>query len=140
MFDLGWSELLVVGTVAILVVGPNEMPRVVRGVTGLVRKVREMANDFQNSMEEIANDADIHKIKKQMLKSERELESILDKQNVDFDDFIEDSEIDALATENLPEKSVRKSKGKKPKGKKPKGKKPKGKKPKVKKERRNNNG
>ena len=130
MFDLGWSELLVVGTVAILVVGPNEMPRVVRGVTGLVRKVREMANDFQNSMEEIANDADIHKIKKQMLKSERELESILDKQNVDFDDFIEDSEIDALATENLPEKSVRKSKGKKPKGKKPK----------VKKERRNNNG
>ena len=87
MFDLGWSELLIVAAIAVIIVGPKEMPRVVRSVTGGVRKVREMAFDFQSSMEDIANDADIKKIKDEMLNSELNLQTILDEQLGDAEDI-----------------------------------------------------
>ena len=87
MFDLGWSELLIVATIAVIIVGPNEMPRVVRSVTAGVRKVREMAFDFQSSMEDIANDSDIEKIKDEMLNSELNLKTMLDKQLGDVADI-----------------------------------------------------
>ena len=87
MFDLGWSELLIVAAIAVIIVGPKEMPRVVRSVTAGVRKVREMAFDFQSSMEGIANDADIEKIKDEMLNSELNLKTMLDKQLGDVSDI-----------------------------------------------------
>lgn len=66
MFDIGWPELMVVAVLTILVVGPQELPRVLRTVMGMMRKVRMVAGEFQNSMEDIAREADLQDIKKQM--------------------------------------------------------------------------
>ena len=66
MFDIGWPELMVSCVLALIVVGPKELPRVLRTVMGVVRKVRMMAGEFQSTMEDVAREADLADIKKEM--------------------------------------------------------------------------
>ena len=47
MFDIGWGELVVIGAVALVVIGPKELPGVLRTVGGAVGKIRRMAAEFQ---------------------------------------------------------------------------------------------
>ncbi|MBM3525572.1 MAG: twin-arginine translocase subunit TatB, partial [Alphaproteobacteria bacterium] len=54
MFDFSSWELVVIGAVALVVLGPKELPNAVRAVTGFARKARELAHDFQSGLEEIA--------------------------------------------------------------------------------------
>lgn len=63
MFDLGWSELLVIGSLALIVVGPKDLPSLLRTVGKHVAQMRGMARDFQRSMEDAAREADISKMK-----------------------------------------------------------------------------
>ena len=83
MFDLSWTELLVVAVIAIIVVGPKEIPRVLRTVTLWVRKIKDMAREFQSSIDDIAREAELDDIKKQLSAAEnfdleRELEETID--------------------------------------------------------------
>ncbi|RED51038.1 Sec-independent protein translocase protein TatB [Aestuariispira insulae] len=83
MFDIGWPELLVIAVLTIIVVGPKELPRVLRTVTGIIRKIRMVAGDFQNSIEDIAREADMEDIKKELEKAgsrdySKEMEDYLD--------------------------------------------------------------
>ena len=55
MFDLGWTELLLIGIVALIVVGPKDLPGMFRTIGKLMARVRAMARDFQRSMEEAAD-------------------------------------------------------------------------------------
>lgn len=66
MLDIGWPELMVVAVVTLLVVGPKELPRVLRTVTLWVRKAREVARDFQSGLDEMVREADLDDVKKQM--------------------------------------------------------------------------
>lgn len=66
MFDIGWPELMVIAIVTIVVVGPKELPRVLRTVNGYVRKLRMMASDFQRAVDEVAREADLQDIKAKM--------------------------------------------------------------------------
>ena len=66
MFDLGWSELLVIGVVAIVVVGPKELPRLMRTFGHYLGKVRHMAADFQRQFEEAVRDSEIDEVRKAM--------------------------------------------------------------------------
>lgn len=66
MLDIGWPELMVVAVVTLLVVGPKELPRVLRTVTLWVRKAREVARDFQSGLDEMVKEADLDDLKKQM--------------------------------------------------------------------------
>lgn len=66
MFDIGWQELFIVGLVAIVVVGPKELPRVLRTVTLGIRKIRGMARDFQDSIDELAREADLADMRKEI--------------------------------------------------------------------------
>ena len=66
MFDVGWQELLIIGLVAIVVIGPKDLPRVLRTVTLGIRKVRGMARDFQDGLEELARDADLQELRKEI--------------------------------------------------------------------------
>ena len=67
MFDIGWPELMVVAVLTVLVVGPKELPRVLRTVTGIIRKIRMMAGEFQGSIDDLAREADLQDIKKEMM-------------------------------------------------------------------------
>lgn len=65
MFDIGWSELVVIGIVALIAIGPKELPGVLRSVGHWVGKVRRMASDFQDQFREAMREAEIADLKKQ---------------------------------------------------------------------------
>jgi sec-independent protein translocase protein TatB len=64
MLDLGWSELLVVGVVALIVVGPKDLPVMFRNVGRFVGKARGMAREFSRAMEAAADEAGMKDIDK----------------------------------------------------------------------------
>lgn len=57
MFDIGWLELLIIGIVALIVVGPKDLPGMFRTVGQFVGKARGMAREFQRSMEAAADES-----------------------------------------------------------------------------------
>ncbi|NMM44089.1 twin-arginine translocase subunit TatB [Rhodospirillaceae bacterium KN72] len=68
MLDFGWQEFMVIAVVTVLVVGPKELPRVFRTITGVMRKARSMANEFHSAMDEMAREADLEDVKKEFNK------------------------------------------------------------------------
>lgn len=73
MFDIGWTELIVVAVVMILVVGPKDLPRMLRTFGQTIGKVRRMAGEFQSTFNEALREAeqqaDIADMKKQVEKA-----------------------------------------------------------------------
>ena len=66
MFDIGWQELFLIAVVALIVIGPKDLPRVMRMVMAGVRKARTMARDLQEGLEEVAREAELDDLKKEM--------------------------------------------------------------------------
>ena len=64
MFDIGWPELMLIMVIALVVIGPKDLPAAIRAVTTILRKVRGMASDFQSGLEEIAREAGVDEIKR----------------------------------------------------------------------------
>jgi len=62
MLDLGWQEFMMVAIVLILVVGPKDMPRMLRSFSRAMRKAKSMASEFTSSLENVANEADMKQI------------------------------------------------------------------------------
>ena len=58
MFDIGWSEILVIAVVAIVVVGPKELPRMLRTFGKTMGTVRRTANDFKRQFDEALREAE----------------------------------------------------------------------------------
>jgi len=66
MFDIGWSELLVIGIVALIVIGPKELPGALRTLGQWMTKIRRMASEFQGQFQEAMREAEIDQLKKDM--------------------------------------------------------------------------
>ena len=66
MFDISWTEFLLIGVVALIVIGPKELPAVLRTLGQWTRKVRAMAADFQNQFQEAMREAEMADLKKQV--------------------------------------------------------------------------
>ena len=98
MFDIGWSELLLVALVTLVVVGPREIPRVLRTVRGVLAKMRSVSADFQSAMDDAARSADIDDIKKELLKEQHDMSG--DKL---FQEIIGGEEIQKEAEETIQE-------------------------------------
>jgi sec-independent protein translocase protein TatB len=64
MFGLGWSEMLVVGIVALIVIGPKDLPGLFRTMGQFTGKARMMAREFSRAMEQAADDAGVKDISK----------------------------------------------------------------------------
>ena len=64
MFDIGWSELVVIGVVALIAIGPKELPGVLRSVGFWMGKVRRMASEFQGQFQEAMREAEMSDLKK----------------------------------------------------------------------------
>jgi sec-independent protein translocase protein TatB len=73
VFDLGWSEMGIVLLVALLVLGPKEMPKLARDLGRWVGKARALAREFQRSLEDMAREAELDDVKKQIDDAGREL-------------------------------------------------------------------
>ena len=66
MFDIGWGELLVIGIVALVFIGPKELPGVLRTLGQGLAKVRRMASEFQSQFNEAMREAEMQDLKKQV--------------------------------------------------------------------------
>jgi sec-independent protein translocase protein TatB len=66
MFDISWSEFLLIGVVALIVIGPKELPAVMRTLGQWTRKVRSMAGEFQNQFQEAMREAEMTDLKKEV--------------------------------------------------------------------------
>lgn len=64
MFDLGWTELLVIGIVALIVVGPRDLPGLFRAAGRFVGKARGMAREFSRAMNEAADQSGVSDLQK----------------------------------------------------------------------------
>ena len=64
MFDLGWQEFMMVAFVLVIVVGPKDLPKVLRSFTKITGQARQMARDFTRSLNDLAEDDDLKDIKK----------------------------------------------------------------------------
>lgn len=64
MFDIGWSELVVIAVVALIAIGPKELPGVLRMVGQWIGKARKMAGEFQGQFQEAMREAEMADLKK----------------------------------------------------------------------------
>ncbi len=63
MFDFGWQEFVMVAFVLVLVVGPKDLPKVLRGFTKFTRQARQMAREFTQSLEDVGADDNMREVK-----------------------------------------------------------------------------
>lgn len=111
MFDLSWTELLIVAAVAIIVVGPKDLPRALRAVGRWSGKAKRMARDFRRQFDEALREAELDTIKKEvesvgkidpvgdMRKEAREIEAGLKVDEKTADKPAEDSEMAEIAAD-----------------------------------------
>jgi sec-independent protein translocase protein TatB len=101
MFELGWAELLVVGVVALIIVGPKDLPKLFRTLGQFMGKARAMAREFSSAMNAAADDADVGDLKKMGddLRSATSAKNMgldgLDKVTTKFEDWAPDPDADA---------------------------------------------
>jgi sec-independent protein translocase protein TatB len=62
MFDIGGWEFLIIAIVAILIIGPKDLPGLIRSLVGWVRKARELAREFQSGIDDLAQEVELEKI------------------------------------------------------------------------------
>src|SRR3972149_12106809 len=65
MFDIGWGELVLIGMVALIAIGPKELPTVLRTMAQYMGKIRRMAAEFQGQFQEALREAEVADLKKQ---------------------------------------------------------------------------
>lgn len=73
MFDIGWQELVILLLIGLIVVGPKDLPRIVRTAGQWMGKARGYARDFQRTIEEAADATEIDAVKKEIDEANREL-------------------------------------------------------------------
>src|SRR5438105_2323383 len=66
MFDFGWGELVLIGIVALIAIGPKELPGALRTLGQWVAKIRRMATEFQNQFHEAMREAELAELKKEV--------------------------------------------------------------------------
>ncbi len=121
MFDIGWMELMIVGTVMLLVVGPKELPGLLRTIGKYVGVVKRQANEFRAQFDEAIKESDFSDLKKDMENlgeetesSMRDAKNALDEDLAEFDDHsslddddYDDDWVDSVAA---PDKKAAESK------------------------------
>jgi sec-independent protein translocase protein TatB len=110
MFGLGWGEMVVIGIVALIAIGPKELPTVLRTIGQWMGKVRRMANEFQGQFNEAIREAELTDLKKQAEDFTADIakyDPIGDAQkdiekSFEFDDPLKEKPADTVASTDTP--------------------------------------
>ena len=73
MFDIGWSEMLVIGVVALLVIGPKELPGALKTFAYWMKQARKMAREFQSGVDDMIRQAELDEARKAVEDARRNL-------------------------------------------------------------------
>ena len=82
MFDLGWQELFVIGTVTLIVVGPKDLPKLLNKVGKVFGKIKQVSREFYDQINETAEIEEINNLKKDLSR------------HTNLDSYIKDSGIE----------------------------------------------
>jgi sec-independent protein translocase protein TatB len=85
-FDIGWSEFMVIGVVALIVIGPKDLPAALRVAGYWVRKARTLSREFHSSVEQMMREVELHEVQQQLKRAtefniEDEFQKIVDPVN-----------------------------------------------------------
>ena len=83
MFDLGWLEIFVIGTVTLIVVGPKDLPKLLNKVGKVLGKIKQVSREFYDQINESAEIEEINSLKKDLSKY------------TELDNFVEDPSLEA---------------------------------------------
>ncbi len=84
MFDIGWTELLVIAVVAIVVIGPKDLPRVMRMVGQWTGRLKRMGREFQGQFNEALREAELEDVRKDVTEIGRSLKEDVAKTGADI--------------------------------------------------------
>ncbi|MEN3950440.1 Sec-independent protein translocase protein TatB [Iodidimonas sp. SYSU 1G8] len=84
MFDVGLPELLVIVLVALVVVGPKDLPKVVRGIARAIAKMRRMADEFMGTVNDYVRESELQELREAVEKTKRAMNG-----QGDFDDLLD---------------------------------------------------
>ncbi len=65
MFDFAWSEIVLIGVVALIAIGPKDLPVAMKGVAGTIKKARRMAAEFQTHVDDMMREANLDEVRSQ---------------------------------------------------------------------------
>ena len=89
MFDIGWTEMVVLGVIALLVLGPKELPGMLKTIGRFVGRFRDVANDFRRQMDDISDEID----------ARAQLKKLVDKNSDILPDLFDDGDDDTGKSE-----------------------------------------
>ena len=69
LFDIGWSELLLIGVVALVFIGPKDLPRALRVAGYWFRKAQNLSREFQSSVDQMIREAELDEMREQLKKA-----------------------------------------------------------------------
>jgi sec-independent protein translocase protein TatB len=83
LFDIGWPELMLIGIVALVVIGPKDLPRALRVAGFWVRKARTLSREFQGSIDQMIREAELEEVREDLKKAtefdlEKEIRNTVD--------------------------------------------------------------
>ena len=103
MLDLGWQELFFITLIAIIIVGPKDLPMVMRSLSRWLFRTKSIARDFQHSLEESIKEAGIDEVNKDLAMVVKETESAVLNENDHYSDL-------ASSLESFENQSLKKNK------------------------------
>ena len=71
MLDIGFPEFLLISFVLLIVVGPKDLPKVLRSITSFIRKIKSVASQFHSGIDDLANEAEISDLRKEVNKIDK---------------------------------------------------------------------
>ena len=66
MFDLAWSEIALIAVVALVVIGPKDLPNAVKGIAAMIQKGKKMLRDFQSQADDLVKEANLQEVRNQI--------------------------------------------------------------------------
>ena len=96
MFSLGWMEISIILIITVIIVGPKEIPTVVKFVKNLTSSIGKLSKEFKSTVNEISHLEEIKDIKKEILETK---ETVV-KEGKELDEFIEKNNKDIMKDKN----------------------------------------